>query len=165
VATEKCEKAKAEALAGYLDPGPGHLNCAQTVMLDGLLVMEEDPGLTGLAAYLGGGMVRMGQVCGALSGAVVALGLRDQLAAQGKQKGADGTFGALQQLFRDFEAEFGAVSCKELLGCDISTPEGFREAKRQQALSRCPEYVAWACDRLNEILEKAESNEKAEPEK
>lgn len=165
MATEKCEKAKAQALAGYLDPGPGHINCAQAVMLNGLLVMEEDPGLISLAGYMGGGIVRMGQVCGALSGAVVTLGLRDQLAAQGKQKGTDGTFGVLQQLFRDFEAEFGAFNCKELLGHDISTPEGFREAKRQQALSRCPEYVAWACDRLNEILEQAESNEKSEPEK
>jgi C_GCAxxG_C_C family probable redox protein len=153
MATEKSENAKAQALAGYLDPGPNHLNCAQAVMLSGLLTMDEDPGLTSVAGYLGGGMVRMGQVCGALSGAAVTLGLRDRLTAQEQQKNSTATFGALQRLLRGFESEFGAVTCRELLGCDISSPEGFREAKRCHALSRCPEYVAWVCDRLNEFLD------------
>jgi len=43
VATENFERAKAQALAGYLDPGPKHLNCAQAVTLSGLLMMDEDP--------------------------------------------------------------------------------------------------------------------------
>ncbi|MHB0979835.1 MAG: C-GCAxxG-C-C family protein [Thermoleophilia bacterium] len=162
MATEKSEHAKAEALAGYLDPGPKHLNCAQAVMLSGLLTMDEDPSLTSFAGYLGGGMVRMGQVCGALSGAAVTLGMRDRLAAQEQLKNSAATFDALQQLFRGFESELGAVTCKELLGCDISSPEGFREAKRCHALSRCPEYVAWVCDRLNEILDGSRTASKSD---
>jgi len=81
VATERSEHAKAQTLAGYPDPGARHLNCAQAVMLSGLLVMDEDPALTGIAGHLGGGMVRMGQICGALSGAAVTVGLRDSPAA------------------------------------------------------------------------------------
>jgi C_GCAxxG_C_C family probable redox protein len=153
MATEKSENAKAQALAGYLDPGPKHLNCAQAVMCSGLLIMDEDPEWTSVAGYLGGGMARMGQVCGALSGAAAALGLRDRLTAPEGAKNSAATFDALQQLFREFESEFGAVTCKELLGCDISSPEGFREAKKRKALTRCPDYVAWACDHLSEILD------------
>jgi C_GCAxxG_C_C family probable redox protein len=153
LATDRAEDAKACALAAYLDPGPKHLNCAQAVVHNGLLMMDGDPGLTSVAGYLGGGMVRMGQTCGALSGAAVTLGLRDHLDAQAQANDPNATFVVLQRLFQGFESEFGAVSCKELLGHDISSPEGFREAKRCHALNRCPEYVAWACDRLNEVLD------------
>ena len=152
MASERSERAIEQAMAGYLDPGPKHLNCAQAVMRCGLLVMDQDPELTNIGGYLGGGMVRMGQVCGALSGAAVTLGLRDRLAGGDAPKIVGSTLDALQELIRKFELQFGAVTCKELLGCDISSREGFREAKRCQAMSRCPEYVAWTCAGLGEIL-------------
>jgi len=154
VATDKSERAKAQALAGYLDPGPKHLNCAQAVLLDGLLSIDQDPGLIGAAGYLGGGMARMGQTCGALSGAAVALGLRDVFGSNGRPKNSSHAFDQMQQLFKGFQEEFGATACRDLTGSDISSPEGFREAKRSRALARCPEYVSWMCDRLNEILER-----------
>jgi C_GCAxxG_C_C family probable redox protein len=147
-----CEEAKAKALAGYLDPGPGHLNCAQTVLLFGLLAMDQDPAGIGSASYLGGGMARMGEACGALSGAAVVLGVRKQSGREEGSQNPNETFEFLQQLFRDFEATFGSVTCKGLLGQDISTAEGFREAKRSQALARCPEFVTWAMDRLAPLV-------------
>lgn len=147
---DRCAEAKAQALAGYLDPGPKHLNCAQAVMLSGLLVMDEDPRLISTTGYLGGGMARMGQVCGALSGAAVTLGLRDHLAGDELPKNSG--FDPLQQLVRDFEEQFGAVTCRGLVGCDISSAEGFRQAKKSKALDRCPEFVAWTIDRLSQML-------------
>ncbi len=143
---EKCKHAKAQALAGYSDPGPAHLNCAQAVMLSGLLMMDQDPEFTTVGSYLGGGMARTGETCGALTGAAVTLGLRDLLAPGALPKNS--AFIPLQQLIRDFEATFGAVTCKGLLGCDISTTQSFREAKKSQALSRCPAFVEWTIDRL-----------------
>jgi len=150
VTPEKCAQAKEQALAGYLDPGPKHLNCAQAVLTGGLLVMDEDPRLTNLANYFGGGMARMGEACGALTGAAISLGLRDFSADGSVAKNAG--FDPLQQLMRDFEKEFGAITCKDLLGCDISTPEGFRSAKKNKCLERCPIFVQWAIDRLGEII-------------
>jgi Putative redox-active protein (C_GCAxxG_C_C) len=98
----------------------------------------------------------MGQVCGAPTDAAVTLGLGDRrLPVRELPNSSNPAVDALQQLMREFESEFGAVSCKELLGCDIGSPESFGEAKRHQALSRCPQYVTWACDRLAEILEGA----------
>ena len=60
-ATERSEQAKAKALAGYRNPGPRHLNCAQAETLSSLLLIEQDPELTSVAGHLGGGMVRMDQ--------------------------------------------------------------------------------------------------------
>jgi len=153
MAGEKFEQAKAQAMKGYLDPGPNHLNCAQAVLRCGLGVLDEDPALIANAGFLGGGMARMGQVCGALSGAAVLLGLRERLLVERGQKPVVTTFDWLQELVRAFEAEFGAVTCHDLLGCDISTAEGFRKAKRSKATKRCPEFVEWTCDRLGELFE------------
>jgi C_GCAxxG_C_C family probable redox protein len=137
-------------MAGYLDPGPDHLNCAQAVLASALLATDADPALTSVANYFGGGMARMGQACGALTGAAIALGLRDFGAREALPKNSG--FDPLQRLMRDFEEEFGATTCKDLLGCDISTPQGFREAKKTQALSRCPQFVEWTIDRLGQTL-------------
>jgi C_GCAxxG_C_C family probable redox protein len=150
VTPEKCEQAKSRAMAGYLDPGPDHLNCAQAVLISALFAMDEDPRLMNIANYFGGGMARMGHVCGALTGAGIALGVRD-LKADGSLPKNSG-FDPMQQLLVDFEEKFGSVTCKGLLGHDISTPTGFREAKKTQALSRCPAFVEWAVDRLGSVL-------------
>ena len=94
-------------------------------------------------------MARMGETCGALTGAAVTLGLRDLLAPGALPKNS--AFVPLQRLIRDFEANFGAVTCRGLVGCDISTAQGFREAKKSQALSRCPAFVEWTIDRVAEM--------------
>jgi C_GCAxxG_C_C family probable redox protein len=109
--------------------------------------------LTEIAGYLGGGLARMGQVCGAMTGAAVTLGLRDQFGGETQKQRSVDTFAWLQELVCAFEEEFGSVTCKGLLGCDISTAEGFREAKRSKATQRCPEFVGWTCDRLAEVLD------------
>ncbi len=150
---DKFEAAKAEAVAGFLDPGPNHLNCGQAVLYFCLRATDRDPELVKTARYLGGGMVRMGEVCGALSGAAVGLGL-----CADSVKNTDGEeplspFDWLQELIRRFEQEFGAVTCRNLVGWDISTPEGFRAAKKAQATKRCPEFVSWVCDQLAGILD------------
>jgi C_GCAxxG_C_C family probable redox protein len=115
--------------------------------------MDQNPELTGAAGYLGGGMARMGQVCGALSGAAVALGLRDQFDTKTEASKDINTFDWMQGLTRRFEAEFGSTTCAGLLGCDISSAEGFRQAKKSKATQRCPEFVGWTCDRMAEILD------------
>ena len=83
-------------------------------------------------------MARMGQVCGALSGSAGgARAMRDQLDVE---TGPDDikAFDWLQELTRRFESEFGTVTCEGLLGCDISTAEGFRKAKRSPGHSALP---------------------------
>jgi C_GCAxxG_C_C family probable redox protein len=150
VTSEKSERAKSQALAGYLDPGPKHLNCAQAVVTAGLIMMDQELCLVNAANYFGGGLVRTGQACGAVTGAAMALGLRELQADESLSKNS--AFNRLQQLIRDFEENFGAVACRDLIGCDITTPEGYREAKRSQATSRCPEFVSWVIDRLAELV-------------
>jgi C_GCAxxG_C_C family probable redox protein len=94
-----------------------------------------------ISCAFGGGMVPTGQVCGALSGALMVLGLAhggtaDNKAAQEK------TRMVTQELWKRFQARHGSVTCRELLGVDIGTPEGLRAAVRKGLFrSVCPGVV------------------------
>jgi C_GCAxxG_C_C family probable redox protein len=153
------EQAKAEALARFADQGPDHINCAQAVLRFALVVMACDPALITTARYFGGGMAGMGEVCGAISGAALALGLRDcdcSASALGKRGAstddAAATRTSLQASMREFAAQFGALRCRDLTGCDLTTPEGHDAFVKSGANERCQLFVGWMCDQLLPLL-------------
>ncbi|GAG84556.1 unnamed protein product [marine sediment metagenome] len=52
-----------------------------------------------------------------------------------------------------FEARRGSIICKDILGCDISTPQGLRTAREEVLFSKvCPEFVRDAAEILEEML-------------
>ena len=151
--TVKPEIAKADALARFTDPGPDRINCAQAVVRFALLVTGLDPDLVIAARHFGGGVARMGEACGAVTGAALALGLRDyQLPEQGPDQLALNAR-HLQDSLRDFATEFGSRRCIELTGHDLSTPEGYKMFRDSGAHERCAGYVGWVCDRLAPLLD------------
>jgi C_GCAxxG_C_C family probable redox protein len=147
------QRAKDVALAAFRDRGPGHLNCAQAVVLATARVLGAADDSVVLARYFGGGMSRMGQVCGALSGAALSVGLRDQCLGLFWPDGASPDSEKLQRLFREFEAEFGAQTCRELIGYGTDTAEGRDRFKADGKYASCEGYVSWACDHVCDILE------------
>ncbi|MCZ7663866.1 MAG: C-GCAxxG-C-C family protein [Thermoleophilia bacterium] len=142
------EQARDAALAGFREQGPDHLNCAQAVVLFTARAFEQDGRVVELANYMGGGAVGMGQLCGALAGAVLALGVRDYLSPQAGHNELPANKQTLQQLIGDFERDFGNATCRGLTGYDISTKDGYASFKADEISSRCADYVAWVCDRL-----------------
>ena len=101
-------------------------NCSQAV----LSVFAEDLALIKetvfkVASGFGGG-ARNGQLCGAVTGAVIALGLKYYDAKQEAAKAKQPVYEKVIEFTDKFKAKNGSIVCKELLGCDISTPEGER---------------------------------------
>lgn len=106
-------------------------NCCQAVLGS----MAEDLGLDKgtamrLSTAFGGGMGQMGGACGAVTGAFLVLGLRygdPETKPEPKEQ--------VYRLVRSFVEEFmelhGSILCRELLGCEIGTPEGMAEAKEK----------------------------------
>ena len=97
-----------------------------------------------LGGCFGGGMCK-GEVCGACTGALMALGLKygqceiDDLESRVKANEVAVAF--LEQ----FKAENGSYVCKELLGCDLSVPEGKAYALEHQLFTEfCPKMVVSA---------------------
>ena len=99
-----------------------------------------------LATGFGAGMGRSQETCGAVAGAILALGLRGGRALGDDRARTEETYAKVQALQRDFAALHGSCLCRELLsGCDLRTPEGQREFKERGYLrGRCAEYVKTA---------------------
>jgi C_GCAxxG_C_C family probable redox protein len=149
------DQAKAQALARFEDPGPGHINCGQAVLCFALLRLGEDPELIIDARYVGGGIAGMGEICGVLNGAALALGVRDLALIHRGVKEPPSAAEALKAILNDFGKEFGSCRCRDLTGYDLSYPEGMEAFKKSEIRSRCADYVRWACDRLDPLLESA----------
>ncbi len=150
---ENVERAKTSALARFADTGPDRVNCSQAVLCYALNVMGEDCELLPLAKYFGGGIGGMGEACGAVTGAAMAMGARDYYA---DDKGPDRTAetkAGLQNAMRGFAEKFGSCTCLDLTGYDLSTVEGFTAFKESEIHDRCQLYVAWMMDEIVPLLE------------
>ncbi|MBQ3980994.1 MAG: C_GCAxxG_C_C family protein [Treponema sp.] len=105
-----------------------------------------------LGSCFGSGM-RKGQVCGAVTGALMVLGLLYG------QKSADDTEGRLlsnkvNDLMMDcFKEKCGSYICNDLLGCDVATAEGVQYCRDNKLFTEfCPKMVAAAVDVVEEII-------------
>ncbi|MHC4425454.1 MAG: C-GCAxxG-C-C family protein [Planctomycetota bacterium] len=127
-------------------------NCSQAIVR----VYGPDYGLSALdclrvSCGFGGGM-RRGDTCGAVAGALMVLGLR-----YGPQEVCD-TSAKTDVYFRvtefssRFESRCGSIVCRDLLGCDISTPEGMEHAKNNNLFETvCAKMVQIAAEILEEM--------------
>lgn len=131
-------------------------NCAQAI----LAVYAEQFGLEReaalkLACGFGEGM-RMGQTCGAVTGAFMVLGLEHGQTDATDRRPKEKTYELVRQFVEKFESRNGSVICKELLGCDISTPEGMKTARtRDLFVSFCPKMVCDAAEIIEQMLVKS----------
>jgi C_GCAxxG_C_C family probable redox protein len=148
-------QAKEQALARFDEPGPGHINCGQAVVCFALLRMGEDPELITYAKYFGGGITGMGELCGALNGAALALGVRDLVLIRRGAAEPPSAADALKDILRGFAEETGSCRCRDLTGYDLSRPEEMEAFKKSETRSRCSDYVRWVCDELEPLLEPA----------
>lgn len=130
------------------------LNCSQSIIAQYAEHYQLDVATAcKLATGFGGGMGRMGNTCGALTGAYLVLGLEyGSDSAQQKDK-KDQTYDKIQTFTDEFKQRNGACNCRELLGCDISTAEGYQQAKDQGLTkSRCPGFVQDAVEILDDMI-------------
>ena len=98
-----------------------------------------------IGACFGSGM-RKAEVCGACTGALMALGLKF---GENKEKSNV----VCVRLIDEFKKENGSYICRDLLECDISTPEGVKYAKDNNLFTEfCPKMVESAAKITNEIL-------------
>ena len=126
-------------------------NCSQAVFsaYASQLGMDDETALK-LASPFGGGVTHQGDVCGAVSGALMALGL-GRGSASVDQK--DETYHLAEDFIRRFQERHGSILCRELIGHDISTPVGLQSAREQRVFKTiCPGLVKDAAGLVAEFL-------------
>lgn len=108
-----------------------------------------------LASGLGGGIARTGQVCGAVTGALLVIGLHWGTADAADMEGKENTYAMCREFMRRFTALHGTTECRRLLGCDISLPEGLQFARQNNLFSLfCQNYVRDATMIVEEMIRK-----------
>lgn len=128
-------------------------NCCQSTLVPFCeeLGLDKETALK-LASGFGGGM-RRGEVCGAVSGGIMALGL-----AKGHCKGGDvdskNKANALAKEFEDrFEEVNGTIFCRELLGYNVSIESEMAIIKEKGLINKlCPEIIDSAIEIVEDML-------------
>jgi C_GCAxxG_C_C family probable redox protein len=107
-----------------------------------------------LASAFGGGIGRRGEVCGAVTGALMALGLAAGH-ADNAEESKTATYAVVDEFLRRFGELHGAVVCRTLIGHSIGTPEGLQGARDAGVFKTvCPDLVADAAAIVASILDR-----------
>lgn len=134
-------------------------NCAQAVLCacGGRHGVDREK-LLAVSGAFGGGIGSTGRVCGAVTGAVMAIGLEHPRTDPANPVPRQETIRLTRELIAKFEERNGSVECRELLGYDLSDPEASKQARESGVIRTvCPKMVRDAAEILEEILPLEES--------
>lgn len=149
------EKAKSLFESGY--------NCCQAVLCAYAdeLGLDETTTLK-IASSFGGGMGRLREVCGAVSGMFMVCGLRDgytNIDGVNAHEEKMSHYERIQELARKFINENGSIICRELLGLapkksslDMDSPVPEKRSDEYYKKRPCAELVAMAASFLEKEL-------------
>jgi C_GCAxxG_C_C family probable redox protein len=105
-----------------------------------------------VAGAFGGGMGHIGETCGAVTGAFMAIGLKYGKTRPEDNDAKEKTYALVQEFATRFKAINGSIRCKELLEFDISTPDGMKAAREKGLFKTlCPKYVKDAAEIIEQL--------------
>jgi C_GCAxxG_C_C family probable redox protein len=105
------------------------LNCAQSVLTSYAEELNLDPEIaSSVSCGFGGGMGRLQETCGAVTGAFMVLGIYNCRKYKDYKDRKEKTYAMIQECNEKFKSLHGTVNCRVLLNCDLRTEEGRRYA-------------------------------------
>ncbi len=125
-------------------------NCAQSVVLAmrEFYGVKRNPLIPKMATAFGGGIGRSGSLCGAVTGGVMAIGLKygtDRTELIDKET----AYAVAVEFYERFVKEFGSPFCRELTGCDLRDPKGLEKLRASNVREqKCSSYVKKAVEIL-----------------
>jgi len=146
------EAAMANFMKGY--------NCSQSVVLAFADMIDIDEAtLSRLSSSFGGGMGRLREVCGSVSGMFMVAGLL--YGYDGPETGqvkAD-HYARIQELAKRFEEKHGSIVCRELLGLSVRHDIPVPEARTSEYYKKrpCPEIIGDAAEILEQFINEQNS--------
>ena len=142
---------KEKAMQSFLD---GY-NCAQCMMLafEDMLTIDLDTALK-IASPFGGGMGRLREVCGSVSGMFMVLGFVKGYNEPGYYEGKKELYEHVQELARRYEEANGSIICRDLLGLNVKKEEATPEKRTEEYYKKrpCAEKIGSAAEILEQYL-------------
>lgn len=144
---ERAEQAREYFTSGY--------NCAQSVFLAYQDITGIDEVLAAtISAPFGGGMGRLREVCGAVSGMTMVAGFIAPNSQPNDNENKKNCYATVQALAEEFRAENGSIVCRELLGLAQQKDNPTPSPRTGEYYKRrpCAEYVAIAARIIGEKI-------------
>ena len=139
-----------------LDYFRSNFNCSQSV----LAAFGPEYGLSGdqclkIATAFGGGMGRQQHICGAITGALMVIGLRYGKGLNDPEESKRHTYRITNEFFDEFKRLNGSLNCLELLdGLNMNDPDDNKKIVERNYYSiRCEKYVSDAVNILSKIMQ------------
>lgn len=108
-----------------------------------------------IASSFGAGMARMGDTCGAVTGGMMALGLKFGRTVADDKEAKEKNYRLVHELVERFSKQFETCTCRDLLGFDPGAPEASqRFANEPEIEKRCSGFVREAAEILEKIIER-----------
>jgi C_GCAxxG_C_C family probable redox protein len=112
----------------------------------------DEPTALRVACGFGGGCARLGLTCGAVTGAYMVIGLKYGKVKADDNDAKEKTYAFVQEFSERFVERNKSLNCKELMGCDLGTPEGRVKVKEQNLVATiCEKVVRDAAEILEKI--------------
>lgn len=144
----KLDKVKEYSESGY--------NCCQSV----LAAFGEDFGLDKnvalkMAKNFGSGCVYRGEMCGAISAALMIYGLKYGSDKPNDELASEIVYNFSRKHIQEFEKIHGTILCKELLGYHVGYPEDLEKIYEQRLFkSKCPTFIKDSAKILESLITK-----------
>lgn len=129
-------------------------NCAQSVLLAMCEYWKyKNELIPKIATALGAGIGRCGSLCGALTGGVMAIGIKYGSGEPSLEKRLK-AYELGSCFYRLFERENGNILCIKLVGYDLSNPKEWEKAHEEKIFEKkCANYVRNSVRILMELFE------------
>jgi C_GCAxxG_C_C family probable redox protein len=144
--TDRSQKAVARFKQGF--------SCSQAVLsaFSDIFDLDLDLALK-ISQPFGGGIAHRGEICGAVSGAFMVIGLKfgrtqaEDISARNK------TYEVVTHFIQEFENLHDSIICEKLLGYNLGTKEGEKKAEEEGLFETlCPKFVQHAADILIDLI-------------
>lgn len=127
-------------------------NCSQAILSAYAeeLVLDEQTAIR-VASSFGGGIARTGKTCGAVTGALMVLGMKVWNSEIEKEEAKQHVYKLSNQLMEEFKERNKSLDCHELLGVSVSNPEGRAFVKANNLTGKVCHHVI---NDVTQILDK-----------
>jgi len=129
-------------------------NCSQAILAAYAprLGLERDKAFR-LAQSFGAGLARLGETCGAVTGALMVIGLKYGKVRAKDDAAKEKTYRLVGEFMDRFRSKHGSLRCKVLLGHDIGSARGQRLIKQKKLHENlCPKLIRTAAGLLEKII-------------
>jgi len=132
----------------------GGLNCSQAVLTAFSEELKYDNNFAlSISCGFGGGMGRLQETCGAVTGSFMVLGIVNCRKFTDNRERKEVTYGMVQKFSDKFKQIHGTLDCSSLLNCDLKTEEGNRFAKENNLFGTvCEKCISDSIGILEEII-------------